>query len=171
MLNFFREHQRDVYKQTIELTANARRLRPVFLSRKSKEERHRLIQQYLGSKPGEPAAGNLLQAWFSGAQGPMLSDFLDALDVPHDEKGLVEELPSNPDPVKLGEAVKRLLAKYPFPLVRVYLQTFQVMNEERWEELDQLLERLDTLAEEQEIPTAQEGKNPASGLDSVGENH
>lgn len=142
MLGYFRDQQKELYKHTLALVAQARKVRPVFLSRKPLDERHRWVHQTLATSAQDEIAGNLLQSWLSGAHPEMLTDFLDALGVVHDENGLAEKLPPDPDPEKLEQAVQTLTGKYSLPMVRTYLQTFQVMNDSRWPKLDDHLEKL-----------------------------
>ena len=57
----------------------------------------------------------------------MLTDFLNALEIPN-EKGVVEDLPATVSDEKLKGAVDLLLSKYPAEAVVVYLNAFYDMN-------------------------------------------
>ena len=127
------------YKATLTALGNQRKLRPIYLERKPRAERHTWMQQAMGQKVSDEIALNLLQFWLLTSQQPMLTDFLDGLGISHDGKGAVEEMPESPDREKLSSAIDTLLAKYPHENVAVYLQTFQSMNDPIWAPLDDIL--------------------------------
>ncbi len=127
------------YKATLTALGNQRKLRPIYLERKPRGERHVWMQQALGQKVSDEIALNLLQFWLLTSQQPMLVDFLDALGIEHDGKGAVEEMPESPDKEKLTAAIEPLLGKYPHENVTVYLHTFQSMNDPVWEPLNEIL--------------------------------
>jgi hypothetical protein len=127
------------YKATLVALGNQRKLRPIYLERKPRAERHEWMRTAMGQKVSDEIALNLLQFWLLTSQQPMLTDFLDALGIEHDGKGAVEEMPESPDKEKLQAAVETLLGKYPHEHVAVYLHTFQSMNDPVWAPLDEIL--------------------------------
>ena len=140
VLTFLQETEKPTYKVAIQTLAAQRRLRPVFVERKPRDERHAWLQATLGRPQSEQIAANLLQMWLMGAQSSMLCDFLDALGIEHDENGGIETLPAAPPPEKLDAAIDGLLAKYPPENVTAYLQCFQSMDIAGWPELAAKLE-------------------------------
>lgn len=53
------------------------------------------------SKPGNAdLALEILQVWVLGKNERMVCDFLDALGIKHDGKGLIEEMPAEPEKAK-----------------------------------------------------------------------
>jgi len=132
-------NDKPAYKATLTALGNQRKLRPVFLERKPRAERHTWMQTAMGQKVSDEIALNLLQFWLLTSQQPMLVDFLDALGITHDGKGAVEEMPESPDKEKLTAAIETLLGKYPHENVAVYLHTFQSMNDPVWAPLDEIL--------------------------------
>lgn len=134
------EHEKAVYKAAIHNLAAQRKLRPVFVERKPKLERHLWLQQALSRKPADEFAAQLLQIWLLGAERDMICRFLDSIGVPHDGKGLVENLPAEPSKEVLERAIGELLEKHRHEVVAVYLNAFQVMDEKGWETLATLLE-------------------------------
>lgn len=134
------------YKASLNALAAQRKLRPVFLERKPRLERHAWMHQAIGQKVSDEIALNLLQFWLLTTQQDILKDFLDALGVAHDGKGAVDELPPEPDKTLLTTAVEALLAKHPHEPVAVYLHTFQTMNDPIWAGLDELLQSETRLA-------------------------
>ena len=132
VLSHLQEAEKSTYKVAIQTLATQRKLRPVFVERKPRAERHAWLQHALGRPSGEQIAGNLLQMWLLATQAPMLCDFLDALGIAHDEHGGIDSLPDCPPPEKLDAAIDGLLAKYPAETVAVYLHCFQAMDIAGW---------------------------------------
>jgi hypothetical protein len=83
--------------------------------------------------------GNLIRAWLLKKYNGMLVDFLNTLEIKH-ENGVVEDLPASVDDAKLRSAVDVLLAKYPLEVVAVYLHAFSEMNEVDWPNLKAMLD-------------------------------
>ena len=130
---------RPTYRVAIQTLAAARKLRPVFVERKPRPERHAWMQGALARPQNEQISANLLQMWLMGSQAPMLCDFLDTLGIAHDEQGGIDTLPACPAPEKLRAAVDALLAKYPADAVAVYLHSFQGMDIAGWPPLAEIL--------------------------------
>lgn len=130
---------RPTYGLAVQALAAQRRLRPVFIERKPRPERHAWLQAALGRPASEPVAANLLQTWLTSAQSPMLCDFLDALGIAHDGKGNIDSLPPCPGEETLRAAVDGLLARYPTETVVVYLHCFLAMDPDAWSPLAALL--------------------------------
>jgi hypothetical protein len=130
---------RELYKATLAAVAQARKVRPVFLERQPRAERHVAMLAALARPAMEPAAAGLLRGWLLKRHTALLVDFLNALGVAHQE-GVVEDLPGTMDDAKLHSAVETILAKHPPEVVIVYLHAFYEMNEARWANLKALLE-------------------------------
>ena len=139
ILSFTFESEKPTYRAVLQAVAEARRVRPVFLERQSRAERHAAMLSTLTRPNLDIAAGTLLRTWLVRKHQAMLEGFLDALGIPH-EKGVVESLPEAVDDVKLKAAVEGLLAKHPPEVVAVYLNAFNDMNEANWPNLKALLE-------------------------------
>lgn len=139
ILNFARESDKQTYKATMNGVAAALRVRPVFLERQPRTQRHVSMVHVL-SKPGlDAVAGGLLRAWLVQKNKQMLVDFLDALGIQNKE-GVVDDLPATVDDAKLKSAVETLLSKYSPEVVTVYLNAFNEMNEANWPNLKGMLE-------------------------------
>src|ERR1700722_6106583 len=139
ILNFAFETDKPAYKATLNGVAQALRVRPVFLERQPRAQRHVSMVTVL-SKPGlDAVAGSLLRAWLLKKHKAMLVDFLNALEIKNEE-GVVEDLPPSVDDAKLKSAVEALLAKHPHEAVAVYLNAFNDMNQANWANLKQILE-------------------------------
>jgi hypothetical protein len=139
ILNFAYESDKPAYKATMNGVAQALRVRPVFLERQPRAQRHASMAQVL-SKPGlDSVAGGLLREWLLKKHKAMLVDFLNALEIKNQE-GVVDDLPSSMDDAKLKAAVELLLGKHPHEAVAVYLNAFNDMNEANWANLKAILE-------------------------------
>jgi hypothetical protein len=139
MLDFTRESDKPAYKSTLNAVAQARHVRPVFLERQPRVQRHAAMVATLSKPALEAAAAGLIRVWLVKKQRPMLVDFLNALGLPNNE-GVVDDLPGEIDDTKLKSAVDALLAKYPPEAVAVYLNAFNDMNQANWPNLKTMLE-------------------------------
>jgi hypothetical protein len=139
ILGFAFESDKQTYKATLNAIAQARHLRPVFLERQPRVQRHATMAAAL-AKPGlETAAAGIIRAWLVKQQRQMLVDFMNALEIKNQE-GVVDDLPASVDDAKLKAAIEILLAKNPPEIVAVYLNAFNDMNEAHWANLKTLLE-------------------------------
>ncbi len=134
-----REENRPVFQSVTSVTATRRKLRPVFVEKKLLPERIAWIAIELARKSNADVAIEVLQAWLFGCRQPMLITFLDGLGVPHDGKGLIEDLPPEPPKAALESAVKGLLGTYHAWEVRIYLTLFCSMDISAWPTLAEMV--------------------------------
>ena len=140
IFSYLHTEQKPVYKAAIQGLANQRNLRGVFVERKPPAERYPWMQAALSRKISDSLASHLLQAWLLAAQKQMLCDFLDAMEIKHDDDGTVQDLPAAMPKEKISTAVTALLAKYPPETVAVYLHAFRDMDSTvQWPALDEVL--------------------------------
>jgi hypothetical protein len=140
IFTFVQTEQKPVYKAAIQGLANQRNLRSVFIERKPPVERFPWMQAALSRGVSDSLASHLLHAWLVGAHKEMLCDFLDALEIKHEEDGTVEVIPAAPPKEKIAAAAAQLLAKYPANEVAVYLHAFRDMDATvQWPSLDEIL--------------------------------
>lgn len=139
ILLHFEQDDRDAWKQLLHLLGSRRKLRPAFLEKKSKSERRAWIGEQLGRKANEDLALELLQNWLLHSQSAMLITFLDQLGIEHDEQGLIEHTPPEPDPALVDKGLAALLEKFPAPAVTLYLHLFVEMDPDGWSHLRSLL--------------------------------
>jgi hypothetical protein len=139
ILTYVYESEKPLYKTTLGAVAEARRLRPVFLERQPRAQRHAVMLGTLARPALEMVAANLIRTWLLKKHNGLLVDFLNALGIEHKE-GVVEDLPATMDDAKLRAAVDALLAKYAPEVVAVYLNAFNDMNEVEWPNLKAMLE-------------------------------
>jgi hypothetical protein len=140
IFTFLQTEQKPVYKAAIQGLANQRNLRAVFIERKLPAERFPWMQGALGRSKSDALASHLLQAWLFGANKQMLCDFLDGMQIQHDDDGTLEDLPAAPPKEKIAAAVSSLLDKYSAETVAVYLHVFRDMDSAvQWLALDEIL--------------------------------
>lgn len=141
MFSFLHANDKPVYKAAIQGLANQRNLRPVFIERKPRDERHAWMKSALSRPVSDTLGTHLLQAWLLNANKPMLREFLTALEIPHEDDGTVEDIPSCPPKEKVQGAIDQLLGKHPQEPVAVYLHAFRNMDSSvEWPALDQILD-------------------------------
>ena len=138
ILTFASETDKPLYRSTMAAVAESRKVRPVFLERQPKAQRHATMIAALSRPTLEMVTANMLRTWLLKKYNNMLCDFLDALGIAHKE-GVVEELPAAMEDEKLKPAIEVLLGKYPQEVVAVYLNAFNDMNEVEWPTLKGLL--------------------------------
>ena len=139
ILEFSHTNERKLYRAALDAVAQARKVRPVFLERQPPAERYSAMTASLGRPSMAMAADSLLRTWLLKKHTSLLVDFLDALNIKH-EQGVVEELPKSVDDSALKIAVETLLAKHSAEAVAIYLHAFNSMNAESWTNLDALLQ-------------------------------
>jgi len=127
IIAFTFDEEKPLRMAIIQAVAEARHLRPAFVQRKPRSEQATMILSTLSRPNLDTAAGTLLRTWLVKKQAAMLTDFLNALEIPN-EKGVVEDLPAAVSDEKLKAAVDLLLGKYPSEAVVVYLNAFYDMN-------------------------------------------
>jgi|688.fasta_scaffold22224_4 hypothetical protein len=140
MLDWFRSNDKNVYKHTLATLANARKLRPVFVAKKSMAEQYKWIMQTLQLRASDTLGEHLLQAWFMAGHQAMLGTFCDALGILHDGKGSIHgDLPKVLDDTRLDAGIEKLLADNEPKIVALYLHVFNMQQEGGWENLSQRL--------------------------------
>jgi hypothetical protein len=89
--------------------------------------------RYLAGLPSvsETVAARLLVAWHLERQRPMMSAFLDALGITH-ENGLIGEEMKPPPSDQLASAAKTLTASYPAEDVKLYFSALISQDPDTW---------------------------------------
>lgn len=139
ILTYAFESDKPLYKTVLHGVAEARKVRPVFLERQPRGQRHTTMLATLTRPSLEPITANLVRTWLLKKYKSMLVDFLDSLGITHNE-GVVDDLPATMDDAKLKAAINLLISKYPAEVVAVYLNAFNDMNEVDWPNLKSMLE-------------------------------
>ena len=131
-------NDKEIYRGAMDVVAQARKVRPVFLERQPRTERHALMRSVFSRASNSLAADNLIRNWLLKKHKPLLTEFLDSLGIKHDN-AVVEEVPKTMEDTKLKQAADHLLSKYPPEVVALYLHAFNSMDDARWKNLDEML--------------------------------
>jgi hypothetical protein len=88
----------------------------------------------------DQVASRALVAYHLAEQRPMMSAFLDAVGVPHDN-GLIRDEAVKPESAKLKAAAADLAGQFPAADVALYFSTLVMQDPEAWGLLESLLEQ------------------------------
>ncbi|MCB1086081.1 MAG: hypothetical protein KDM63_03475 [Verrucomicrobiae bacterium] len=141
IFHYLRTEQKEVYRTALATLATGRKLRPIFVQRKSPEQQYEWLQKTVQIKGSDGVCEHLLQLWLLKAQRNLLVKFLDGVGIEHDGEGAADDLPDEIDAKKLEKTVKALLADYDPELVAIYLHTFQLQKANGWDAIRELLEK------------------------------
>ena len=140
IIQWMREHEKDVYKAAVQTLAQQRKVRPVYITQKHRDQQTSFLLESMKMKVTEGVGENVLQVWLMKGRPQMLADFLDVIGITHDGHGGVEgELPVALDAAKVAAGADQLLAKYPAEEIFVYLSLFQLQRPGGWPEIDDAL--------------------------------
>lgn len=129
---FWREPPQELVGSALGAIVKARHLRPQVARSLPPEAQARALASVLD--PAEPLSAALLVALHLGERRRMLSTFLEALGLAH-EDGILKDGPESPGPVPqeaAREAVRALAAAFPRHEVETYLNTLWLQDPDRW---------------------------------------
>lgn len=146
MLDWFRDHDRNVYRSALASLAQSRKLRLVFVQKKPVAEQYSWMLKTLKSKQSDTIGEHLLQAWLMAGNQEMLAKFCDEVGIEHDGKGSVTgELPEELSAEIVDKAVDALVSDFDPKLVTLYLTVFNLQKVGGWTALTAKLESDDRL--------------------------
>lgn len=145
IISYLQTEQRAAYRAVLDNLAVQRKLRPVFLQKKTKDQQAAWLLDQLGFKSSEAVAEQILQIWLLKGRPQMLVEFLDAIGVEHNGSGEVEQLPDAIDAAKARSGIECLLKKFPPRHVAVYLHLFQMQKEGGWPGLAEAMSGVDAI--------------------------
>ena len=134
------EDNRDLYEATLSAVARLRGMRPQFPKKQPKPTRHKTMVQAMCKPAFDEAAGSLLRGWLLKHQIGLVTQFLEALGIKHEE-GIVEVLPKTIADDVLSAALDNLLANHERDVIVLYLHAFHTMNDAGWSNLEAALEK------------------------------
>ncbi len=141
ILDWFRANDRNVYRSALATLAGNRKLRPIFVEKKTIPEQYAWILKTLKLKPCETIGEHLLQAYLMAGQQSMLAMFCDGMGIPHDGKGsVVGDLPKKMDAERLNTTIDRLVDIFDPKVLTLYLHCFNMQLPDGWPELTAKLE-------------------------------
>lgn len=140
ILDWFRANDRNVYKSAVSSLAANRKLRPVYIQKKSMEEQYAWIHKTLKLNACNAIGEQILQAYLMAAQQSLLGMFCDGLGIPHDGKGsVVGDLPKKIDPERLVGTIDRLAGLFDPKMLTLYLHCFNAQVPGGWPEITERL--------------------------------
>ena len=140
ILDWFRANDKNVYRSAVATLANNRKLRPVFIEKKSMADQYAWINKTLKLKACDTIGEHLLQAYLMSGQQSLLAMFCDGMGIPHDGKGsVVGELPKKLDATRLASTIDRLVDVFDPKIFTVYLHCFNMQVLGGWPELNEKL--------------------------------
>jgi hypothetical protein len=141
MFLWIRENDRPLYKSAIASLAANRRLRPVFVEKKSIPDQIAWLHKTLKLRTSDTVGEHLFQVYFMKGHQDILIGFCDGMGIEHDGEGSVEgSLPETLDDEKLKTTIDTLLGSHDPKLVTLYLQVFNLQTPDGWKNLEALLE-------------------------------
>ncbi|MCF6311199.1 MAG: hypothetical protein L3J39_01990 [Verrucomicrobiales bacterium] len=140
IFTFLRKDEKETYQGVIATLAEQRKLRPVFILKKTPADQVTWLCKMARMKMATGIDEHVLQMWLLKQQRDLLTDFLDAMEIKHDGEGSVDNLPDELDADKLAAAVDQLIGKHPQENVKIYLHVFQMQKINGWPTLGALLE-------------------------------
>jgi hypothetical protein len=118
--------------QAVLLISQRKKFRPKSILALDEERKARHLASL--SLVPDAIAGRALIAYHLAEQRPMMSVFLDALGIPH-ENGLIQESTVVPDASKVAAAAADLAGRFPAEHVSLYLNTLLSQDPETWSAL------------------------------------
>ena len=128
------------YRSVVQTLATRRKLRPQYLERKPRNERHVWMAEDLGRNVNTDLAEHVLQSWLVLRHRDLIRAFLDSLSIPHDGEGMLETLPPQPDRESLQKAVDALFVTFDPDATAIYLHIFNSMDIVGWSHLAEILD-------------------------------
>jgi hypothetical protein len=122
------------FRMVVAQLAVQRKLRPIFMEKKSAAEQMDFVIRQLSIKPNDDATGQVIQLWLLKGQQAMLKTFLDAVGI-ENKDGEVENLPDEISEATAKKGIDALLETYAGDRAALYLHMFQMQKPGGWEGL------------------------------------
>ena len=132
IIGYLRNEQRGAYRAAIDNLAVQKKLRPVFIQKKTKEQQAAWLLDQLRVKSGDALAEQIMQIWLLKGQPKMLGTFLDAIGVEHENGEVKTELPETIEAAKAKAGIEALLKDHPAKHVALYMAIFQMQKAGGW---------------------------------------
>lgn len=141
MFLWIRENERKLYKSAVASLTATKKLRPVFVEKKSVPDQIAWLHKTLKLRTCNNIGEHLFQVYFMKGQQDLLKGFCDGMGIEHDGEGSVEgDLPETLDDEKLKSTIDTLVESHDPKLVTLYLRIFNLQTQDGWENLAALLD-------------------------------
>jgi hypothetical protein len=128
-----------VYTQAMGAACVTLKARPQFLMKQSKEKQAQFVRSALARFAASPIAEEVLAAYFLEVRRDLLTEWLDALGIEHENGILKQDNPTEPAGEKLAAAVAKFRTGDGGDDRELLLQAFAAQSAVAWPALDALL--------------------------------
>ncbi len=128
-----------MFTQGVYAAAAAFRSRPQFVAKQPFGKRASMVRRALARVAANPVAEEMLSTYFLECRKEMLTDWLDAIGLEHEEGFLKENAPGEPDAEKLTRTVEQFRSQDESPDRLLLLQAFAAQSAIEWPKLDELI--------------------------------
>lgn len=128
-----------VYNQAVGAACVTLKARPQFMMKQSKEKRAQFVRQALSRFAAAPIAEEVLAAYFLEVRRDLLTEWLDALGVEHENGILKNDDPAQPTREALEAAIAKFRTGESAEDRQLLLEAFAAQSAVEWPALDALL--------------------------------
>lgn len=129
-----------VYTQAVGAACVTLKARPQFMMKQPAEKRAELVRQALSRFAAAPIAEEVLAAYFLEVRRDLLTEWLDALGIEHENGVLKKDHPAEPPRERIETAVATFRAGEDAGDRQLLLEAFAAQSAVDWPALDALLE-------------------------------
>jgi hypothetical protein len=128
-----------IYTQAVGAACVTMKTRPQFMMKQSKEKRAQLVRSALSRFAAAPIAEEVLAAYFLEVRRDLLTEWLDALGIEHENGILKHDNPAEPSREQLAAAVAKFRGGEGADDRQLLLEAFAAQSAVEWPGLDALL--------------------------------
>ena len=128
-----------MFAQSVHAAAAAMKSRPQYLLKQPMPKRVASVRRALTRVASSNLAEEILAVYFLECRQSLLTEWLDALGLDHDEGVLKEETPASPDATELEKTVAAYRSAEDDPDRLLLLRAFAAQNAINWPALDALI--------------------------------
>jgi hypothetical protein len=128
-----------MFAQALAAAATAFKARPVYFARQPLEKQAAAIRSALARVTANPVAEELLAVYFLECKKELLVEWLDSLEIKHEDGTLEEDSPPQPPKAKLAKAVKAFRKQDDGADRELLLAAFAAQSAIDWPDLEALV--------------------------------
>jgi hypothetical protein len=136
LLSKVQEKLPGVYTQAVGAACVTLKARPQFMMKQSKEKRAQFVRQALSRFAAAPIAEEVLAAYFLEVRRDLLTEWLDALGIEHENGVLKQDNPAQPPRDAIVAAVARFRGGDGAEDRQLLLEAFAAQSAVEWPALD-----------------------------------
>ena len=139
VMRILKQEAPGMYAQALAAAAATFKARPVYLARQPLEKQAASIRRALARVVANPVAEELLAVYFLECKKDLVVEWLDSLEIAHEDGTLTEDVPPAPPKAKLVEAVRAFRAHDDAADRELFLAAFAAQNAIDWPDLEALI--------------------------------